>query len=361
MTSADGTRPLAIADPRVLVRVANQRLVMVREGTTVATIPLAEVSHVAVHGPATLTGAALAALLDRGIDVSLHTSAGRYRGLASGVQSKNVFLLLAQVTAWQQPERRLEVVRCIVASKVEGQRQLLQRKAIDRESSECRAAVDALGRLAPSIETASAVDVLRGYEGAGSAAYFAAFGSALSPPWTFPGRVRRPPRDPVNALLSFGYTLATAEVTRHLVRAGFDPRIGLLHGIRYGRVSLALDLVDEFRTPMVDRFTLALLNRRQLRSDDFETHDDGAVRLTAEGRRKYLELWESMLGAGGTVGRGPSPDGATDDDRSRSSWRERIARQAHRLRIHLLDGAAYRPLTAPRPTTPEKGQRRSPH
>lgn len=211
--------------------------------------------------------------------------------------------------------------------------------------------------------------VLRGLEGAASAAYFDAFPSMLGPSWAFPGRVRRPARDPVNALLNFGYTLATAEVARHLLRASFDLRIGLLHGIRYGRESLALDLVEELRAPLVDRFTLRLLHRRQIQRDDFITHDeDGAVRLTDDARRRYLEWWEEALSSRAPLLRN---DRSTPDDDAAPhaaqveglekqrlgpnpkapneiTWRFRIERQAHRLARFLLRQAPFKPLQATR-------------
>jgi len=160
----------------------------------------------------------------------------------------------------------------------------------------------------------------------------------------------------VNALLSFGYTIATSEVARHLTAAGFDTRIGVLHGVRYGRESLPLDLVEEFRAPMVDRFTLKALHLRQLVPDDFETRDDGAVRLTDDARRRYLELWEEML-----VRRAPRLRNEKSEEEmvpaeriaregaaapAEVTWRHRIERQVHRLKRFLLKRVPYRPLQA---------------
>ncbi len=357
-----GGRPLVITDPTLMVRHANGRLVMVRDRKTIAAIPVADISHVAVHGPVTFTGAAIARILDAGLDVTLHTSSGRFRGTIHGRESKNVYLLLAQADAWNHPERRLAFARPLLLSKIAGQRQLLQRQALDRGSALCAEAVTRLAVLERKILREESIEALLGLEGAASAAYFAAFGDMLSGAWSFPGRVRRPPKDPVNALLSFGYTLAGSEIARHLTAAGFDPRIALLHGIRYGRESLPLDLVEEFRAPLVDRFTLRLLNRSELTEADFEDRDHDAVGLRDGARRRYLELWEEMLSA-----RAPRlrNDGAISGDEDmaeaqelgravpagqevelgeRVTWRFRMERQIHRLRRFLLKGVPYRPL-----------------
>lgn len=338
-------RPLVITDPRLLVRHANERLLMAREGKVVATMPVAGISHVAVHGPATLTGAAIARLLDAGIDVTFATTSGRFRGVLSSAASRGVFLLLAQVDAWQRPERRLEIVRALLTSKLVGQRALLRRHAVDHGAQRCREAADAVGRLMRRIPRTDDVDQLRGLEGAAAAAYFGAFGEMVGGAWTFEKRTRRPPTDPVNALLSYGYAIATGEITRRLLHAGFDTRIGLFHGLLYGRQSLALDLVEEFRCPMVDRFTLRLLRLRRLDGGCFEAGDDGAVLLSAEGRRRYLAMWDVMLrrprqraghaGAGNTLAARRSP-----------SWARRMDRQVERLRTSLLERAPYEPVLA---------------
>ncbi len=357
-------RSLVVTDPTLMVRTANERLVLVRDGKVVTGVPSHDIAHVALHGPVTITGAAVARLLDRGVDISLFTSAGRYRGSVSAAASKNVFLMLAQVDAWKRDEKRAAFARAVVASKLAGQRRVLARHARDHGSEACGEAVARIDRIVEKLADEADVDAIRGFEGAGAAAYFGVFGELLRGGWTFPGRVRRPATDPVNALLGFGYTLAVGEVARHLVFAGFDPRVGLLHGLRYGRESLPLDLVEEFRGSMVDTFTLRLLNRGQLQVADFDT-DPGtlAVRMTADARRRYLDAWEEMLDRRG--GRLPreADDGADGDDDGAVervgrggepptragrgvSWRYRIERQVARLRRFLMSDEPYRPLHA---------------
>ncbi|MCS6912337.1 MAG: CRISPR-associated endonuclease Cas1 [Myxococcales bacterium] len=353
-------RSLVLTDPTLLVRLDGGRLVCLRERQVVAAVPLHEISHLCLHGPVTLTGAAVARLLDEGIDMTLYSSAGRLRGMLSSVQAKNVYLLLAQVAAWNDAARRIGFARPLLYSKLMGQRRLVQRHALDHGSAACAEVAERIGVLARQVLEEADLEALQGLEGAAAAAYFGVFGQMLRGGWTWPGRVRRPPRDPVNALLSFGYTLAAGEVARCLLQAGFDLRIGLLHGIRYGRESLPLDLLEELRAPLVDRFTLRLLNRRQLGPEEFEEQEGGAVRLTAEGRRKYLELWEEALNRQ-VRRRDDEPQEGTrrlgrravrSDPAEGWSWRRRMERQVQRLRRYLLEGVAYRPLHPP-PASPQ--------
>lgn len=362
---AKGSRPLVLTDPTLLVRRANERLVMLREGKQVAAVPIADLSHVAVHGPVTLTGAAVAGLLDAGVDVTLYSSAGFYRGTLASAQSKNVYLMLAQVDAWRRDERRVAFARGLLAGKIAGQRSVLHRQARDRGSAACREAAERLKVLERLVDEEETVDGARGVEGAAAAAYFNAFGEMLSEGWAWKGRVHRPATDPVNAMLSFGYALATGEVVRLLTWGGFDTRVGLVHGLRYGRESLALDLVEEFRAPMVDRFVLKLLNRREFQAGDFEEREDGAYRLTPDGRRRFLEAWEGLLTerTGALRNELPLPEDEMERTPERmgppeagaeagagATWRGRMERQVHRLRRFMMKEEAYVPLLATRRT-----------
>jgi len=360
-------RVLIITDPTLLVRHANERLVMVRDKKQVAAMPVADISHVSLYGPVTMTGAAIASLLDTGVEVTLYSSHGRYRGAITSADPKNVYLLLAQVAAWKDDKVRLGFARPVVVGKIGGQRELVQRRAIDRASAACDRVAAQLRVFEARARESDDVQELRGIEGAASAAYFGVFGEMLSSQWTFPGRVRRPPTDPVNALLSLGYTVAVGEVSQVLTRAGFDTRIGLLHGIRYGRESLPLDLVEELRAPMVDRFVLRMLNRGQIKPEAFEVREGGAVRLTPEGLRTFFELWEEMMagrapGEWGELEGGEEPEVVGREEGQRGeretvTWRRRIEEQVGRLRRYIMNGTPYEPV---RVRSTKKGGKDSP-
>lgn len=363
-----GIRPLVVSDPSLVLRLDGERLLLLRQGQRIGAVPLHELSHVVLQGAVTLTGAVRTALLERGVEVTLLSNHGQYLGSTSSATSRNVFLMLAQVACWNDPARRLGVARVLVSSKIEGQRRLLLQHVKNRGSAGCRRAAEALEHLARQVPNAEDEEVLRGLEGSAAAAYFGVFGEMLSPPWVFPGRVRRPPTDPVNALLSYGYALLTGRMALLLQARSFDLRVGLFHGLRYGRVSLALDLIEEFRAPLVDRFVLKLLNRQQVGPHGFERDEaTGGIRLALASRRLFLAAWESHLAAQETQAATepeeedalllhvPRVRGVDDPGKRAKSWQHRMDRQVLRLRRFLLKGHPFAPLLGG-PTSRDPGQ-----
>jgi len=214
--------------------------------------------------------------------------------------SGNVLLRKAQVRASDAPAGALELARGFVIGKVVGQRRQVGRAAREWGSTcEHGERLAAAGRhlavLARRALRAEDLDELRGIEGAAARAYFDVFSLMIKvddEAFAFRGRSRRPPKDPVNAMLSFGYALLQRDCAGALVGIGLDPAIGFLHADRPGRLGLALDLMEELRVPVVDRLVLALINRRQLTSADFKRRDGGAWQLTDEGRRSFLTAYQ---------------------------------------------------------------------
>jgi CRISPR-associated protein Cas1 len=212
----------------------------------------------------------------------------------------NVLLRRAQYRASEQPA---EIVRSLVLGKVANQRVVLMRALRDHGADlpepDRVALDDAVGRLARILERiefgAAEADALRGVEGDAARLYFSVFAHLLrapDPEIVWRGRSRRPPLDPVNAVLSFLYTLLAHDCRSAAEAVGLDPAVGFLHRDRPGRPSLALDLMEELRPALADRLALSLFNRRQLRAADFETRDGGAVMLTDEARKTVLTAWQ---------------------------------------------------------------------
>ena len=171
---------------------------------------------------------------------------------------------------------------------------------------------------------------LLGTEGICSQIYFGAFGRMLHCDFSFDGRNRRPPRDPVNIILSLAYTLLTKEVSNSLDAESFEPYLGFLHGIRYGRKSLALDIVEEFRQPVVDRLVILLFNKRMLGRYDFETEEDDRVVLSEDGFRKFCVEYERWID-------GRNAASAVD------SFRKEIRKQVACLKRAVVKGETYVP------------------
>ncbi|MEL6780227.1 MAG: CRISPR-associated endonuclease Cas1, partial [Cyanobacteria bacterium J06597_16] len=271
----------------------DERLRVRANKETLLDVPMIKVDGVVVLGRATVSPAALTELLARNIPLSFMTGTGRFLGRLAPELNKNIFVRAAQWQGAGETTQAVHVVQGFVRGKLKSYRNMLLR-AQREGKSEVKAGIERLEQAIAPIDKTVTIDSLRGLEGAGSAAYFAQFDQLIrNRDFSFKTRQRRPPKDPVNALLSFGYSLLTHDIQGSINIVGFDPYLGYLHTQRYGRPSLALDLMEEFRPLVVDAMVLSALNRKAIGSEDFaEEPLSYAVSLTDEGRRKFLRLYE---------------------------------------------------------------------
>jgi CRISP-associated protein Cas1 len=242
--------------------------------------------------------------------VTFLTGYGRFLGHLGPPLSRNGKLRQAQHRAQQDPARRMALAQACVVGKLHNMRVLLLRYGRKLQHADLDAAAKLLHRsrkraraVVPDVDppkdpqhpqAGSTWGTLLGYEGTGSAAYFGVFGLLLKEGWAFPGRKRRPPTDPVNALLSFAYTLLYHQVMSAVETVGLDPYIGFLHGSEYGKPAMALDLMEEMRPVLADSVVLTVINKGVLTPKDFE-ENLGAYRLTDDARRTFLSQWEARL------------------------------------------------------------------
>ncbi len=280
-----------------VLRKEDERLKVTLKGNVLLDLPMLKVSRVVVLGRVTVTSHTVAALMERSVPLTYLTEHGRYVGRIEPAFSKNSLLRRAQYAAAFDPLRTLTLAQGFVAGKLANLRVALLRAARNTEGLDVIDAVEAIRRAEHRLEAAADLDVLRGHEGEGSAAYFGAFGKLIKvPDFSFTKRVRRPPTDPVNALLSFGYALLASDIQAAVNVLGFDPYCGYLHSDRYGRPSLALDLMEEFRPLVVDSVVLTCLNKRIVQADDFAVGLGEVHSLTPEGRKKFLVQYEERKG-----------------------------------------------------------------
>jgi CRISPR-associated protein Cas1 len=272
----------------------DERLQVRANKKTLLDVPMIKVDGVVVLGRATVSPAALMELLERKIPLSFLTGTGRYLGRLEPPLTKNIFVRSAQWQAAGESEQAIHLVQGFVRGKLKNYRNALMRGQRENSNLHLEGAITRLEQAIAPINQTLKIDSLRGLEGAGSAAYFGSFGQLLRvEDICFTTRNRRPPTDPVNALLSFGYALLRHDVQSAVNIAGFDPYLGYLHTERYGRPSLALDLMEEFRPLVVDAVVLTAVNRRSLTAADFSTEPlSQAVSLSDEGRRTFLRLYE---------------------------------------------------------------------
>ncbi len=282
------------------LRKDGENLVAEVDGAERARVPFHMLASVVIFGGIFVSPALIQALAPLGVTIILLDRAGRFQARIEGPVSGNVLLRRAQYRASENPE---DIVRSLVSAKIANQRAVLQRALRDygaemagERRDEVEAIVAQMARILRRVAfTNEGVETLRGAEGEAAHGYFSVFGELIRSPDSeirFLGRSRRPPLDPVNALLSFLYTLLTHDCRSAAEGVGLDPAVGFLHRDRPGRPSLALDLMEELRPVLADRLALSLVNRRQLRARDFENRDGGAVLLSDEGRRTVLAAWQ---------------------------------------------------------------------
>lgn len=272
----------------------DERLNVRANKQTLLDVPLIKVDGLVVLGRATVSPAVVIELLERKIPLSFLTGTGRYLGRLEPELSKNIFVRAAQWRAAGSTEQAVHIVRGFIRGKLKNYRNALLRGQREVPEIDLKAAITRIEQTIAPIEQTEAIDSLRGLEGSGSAAYFGSFSQLIrSQDFHFEARRRRPPTDPVNALLSLGYALLRHDIQSAINLVGFDPYLGYLHVQRYGRPSLALDLMEEFRPLVVDAVVLSGLNRRVLNLNDFTTEPlSEAVSLTSEGLQVFLRLYE---------------------------------------------------------------------
>ena len=259
-------------------------------------VPLHHLEGLVVFGNVLLSPFLIHRFAGEGKAIVWFDEHGRFEGRLVGPTSGNVLLRKAQYEMLDEPGKLLYLARQFVSGKIRNSRTVLQRAA--RESParavELGEAVKTLGQALRELERATTLDEVRGIEGQSAATYFAALSAMIRPEtgFHFEKRIRRPPRDPVNSLLSFAYALLTNDCSAALEGVGLDPQVGYLHTLRPGRPALALDLVEELRPILADRLALTLINRMQVTQEDFVVRPGGAVVLTDAGRRKFLAAYQ---------------------------------------------------------------------
>jgi len=278
---------LAKIDGRIIVRKGRQLL---------ADIPAIKVDQIVIFGNANLTTPMVKFILENGIDVAYLSSRGTYRGRLQPGFAKDAHLRQMQYERSLDPHFRLALSKRFVGGKIHNMRALCRRQRRDLKDSPVEAQLATLERLSHKVALAEGLEELRGYEGAASAAYYKAFRGLLKRDLGFERRDHRPPRDPVNALLSLGYTLLYNNIHALINIVGLDPYQGFFHETKHGHAALASDLMEEWRPLIVDSLVLMMVNREELGKGDFR-RIRGQVRLTKEGLARFLRRYDGRLAA----------------------------------------------------------------
>lgn len=322
---------LYITEQGTTLRKVDNRLLVERDETPLLEIHDFKVERVVVFGNVQLTTQAISFLLERGIDTSFLSASGKLKGRLASLASKNITLRVRQFARAGEAEFAAALARAIVAGKIANCGEVLARHQRNHPGCDLSAETRQLRALGQKVQGVSSRDSLRGIEGQAAAAYFQGFARMLRRPLNFRKRTRRPPTDPVNALLSFGYTLLYNEAIGALVTVGFDPYLGFYHTLRYGRCSLALDLIEELRPLTIDRLTLNLINMEILRREDFQGEEGRGTLLSAEGRKRFFREYERLMSA----------EFAHRQTNERTSLRRALHEQAAALQRSVMEGGPY--------------------
>ena len=291
----DDALPVYVQTQGAVVGKSGDQLEVRQKGQTLQKVRLMEISQLSIFGNVQVTAQAVRELCDRNIPVCHFTYGGWFSGITTGMSHKNVELRCRQYMGAMTSETSLPIARRMVFGKIKNCRTLLRRNHRHPPA----AILSELDRLAERAEAASSLDNLLGIEGAAAQTYFSEFSGMIkagSLEFDFNRRNRRPPRDPVNAILSFLYAMLIKQAAVTALTVGFDPYLGFYHQPKYGKPALALDLVEEFRPLIADSVCLTLINNGELGPEHFVVRGD-ATALTQNGRRKVIEACERRMDA----------------------------------------------------------------
>lgn len=292
LPARDDALPFYVQEQGAMLSKTGDRLVVKKKGEIIGERRLIDISQVSVFGSVMLTAAALRELNVRGIPVCHFSYGGWFHGMTTGLVHKNVLLRICQYSIAADSGRSLEIAKRLIAGKIRNSRTLLRRHLSKSE----RPLLTRLADYCRRVEQTESAESLLGLEGMAAKLYFSGLFKLMGERHAFDvnDRNRRPPRDPVNAVLSFAYALLTKELTVVLQGVGFDPMLGVFHRPRYGRPSLALDLAEEYRPLIADSVMLTAFNNGELSSSDF-LERAGAVTLTKSGRAALMATFERRM------------------------------------------------------------------
>lgn len=291
---------LYITTPDKYLFLDGENIVMRAKDDTEIRLPLHNIEDIVVFGGRGVSPALMNKCTEDSIGLTFMSRSGKFLARAEGAVSGNVYLRREQYRIADNEERSLAIARNFITGKLYNSRYVIDRAVRDHslqvDVEKLKSRSELLSQAILKCRNVTDIDTLRGIEGESAQLYFSVFDEFIlqqKDEFRFTVRSKRPPLDNVNALLSFAYSLTTGMCTSALETVGLDPYVGFMHTDRPGRRSLALDLVEEFRAIMCDRFVVSLINKRIIGNSDFDVREDGAVLLNEDGRKLFLTHWQS--------------------------------------------------------------------
>jgi CRISPR-associated protein Cas1 len=325
---------LYLTEQGSILRKTGDRLIVQKENDILLDVPCSKIEAILIFGNVQFTTQAVHELFEHGIEMAILTRTGRLIGQITSPATKNIELRVAQFRKYDDEAFKLNLSKAIVHGKVINSLSLLKAFSYNHPNTELNTQISGVEAVLKEIPGLDNISSLRGIEGTVARKYFSGFGKMILGEFTFEGRKKHPSTDPVNALLSFGYTLVFNEIMSLLDGLGFDPYLGYFHSVEYGRASLASDIQEEFRV-VVDRFTLYLINNRMLNRDNFyQNQKDGSVYLKRETMKKYFVEYENYL----------TREFVYPDTKETTTLRKCFRIQAEQLANVIKNGEMYKPF-----------------
>lgn len=325
---------LYITEQGAVLKKSGERLIVEKDDNILLDTPATKIGGVLIFGNVQFTTQAVQLMFQQGVEMALFTRHGKLLGQITSPLNKNITLRQKQYTLQADPAFSLSIAKIIVNAKIRNGLEFVREFNHNHPERYPELCIERLASSCENIMSVHDPSTLLGIEGAAAALYFDLFSHMILHTFKFTGRKKRPATDPVNALLSLGYTLIYNEIESLLDGMGFDPYLGFYHEPRYGHATLASDLMEEFRAPLVDRLTLYLINNRIMKEDDFFLHKPtGAVYLKDAPRKKYFVEYEHFI----------TRPMAVDSENTMTNYRKLFERQAERLKKAITEGTVYEP------------------
>ena len=276
---------LYITQQGAVLHKSGNQVIVKKDRDVLQEIPIVQLDEVVIFGNGHITTPAIGYLLHKNIPVSFLSSQGKYRGKLQPQYAKDTHIRQQQYAVAGDSQQCLELAKCFVRGKLTNSVRFCQRQRT--RNADVKSAMESSRQIIRNLDGAKNLDTLLGYEGAGSSAHYRAFRQFLTHDWGFTARQFRPPPDPINAMLSLGYTLLHNHIYAFINVVGFDPYCGYFHQPKHGHAALASDLMEEFRPIIVDGYVLSLVNNNRLRPEDFNQTKKG-IRFTKEALNRFL-------------------------------------------------------------------------
>ena len=284
-----------LTDNGLQIKKKSNRIVVKKEGNVQEEIPILNLKRVLIFGNNQLSTELMRYLSSKGIEVAFLSSHGKFKFRLVPETSKNIYIRMAQHDCYHDQDFRINWSRSIIKGKLKNQKALLIRYRRNQPKVDLDGSIKMLKDCIQNVKGKDTIEGIMGLEGIGSRAYFQAYGKLLIGDFKFLKREYYPAPDPVNALLSFGYMLVFNELNSLLEACGFDVFIGFLHSIRYGRASLAADMIEELRSPVIDRLVIYLINKGVVKPTQFILKEKKGARMTDEARKTFLTNYEKFM------------------------------------------------------------------